>query len=219
MPACFVDACFAASRAMSKPTTCIMSLALEGRGGVGRHRLRARCARRVRRPCCLRELLGHQHRRAAPQVGGQAIRRVITPGQITWSFITSSAVTSLRNTRKRIVLGMPAGLRPHLGEGRRAACRTSSCGSARRRRNSAAPAARRARRPARRPPRRNSSNALGRSVKTAPSAPGFICSKPSASTQSAAPDSIACRARNSAVEPVEQLLLTLTIGMPVMPTG
>ena len=35
---------------------------------------------------------------AAPQVGGQAIRRVITPGQITWSASTSSAVTSLRNT-------------------------------------------------------------------------------------------------------------------------
>ena len=32
-----------------------------------------------------------------------------------------------------------------------------------------------------------------------------------------APHSIAWRARNSAVEPVEQLLLTLTIGMPVMP--
>ena len=43
--------------------------------------------------------------------------------------------------------------------------------------------------------------------------------KASATTQSAAPDSMAWRARNSAVEPVEQLLLTLTIGIPVMPTG
>ena len=31
-------------------------------------------------------------------------------------------------------------------------------------------------------------------------------------------DSTACRARKSAVEPVEQLLLTLTMGMPVIPT-
>ena len=50
-------------------------------------------------------------------------------------------------------------------------------------------------------------------------APGIICSKPSASTHSAAPLATACRARNSAVEPVEQLLLTLTIGMPLMPTS
>jgi hypothetical protein len=50
-------------------------------------------------------------------------------------------------------------------------------------------------------------------------APGCICSKPSASTHSAAPDCTAWRARNSADEPVEQLLLTLTTGMPVMPTG
>ena len=33
---------------------------------------------------------------APPQVGGQAIRRVITPGQMGASFSTSSAVTSLR---------------------------------------------------------------------------------------------------------------------------
>jgi hypothetical protein len=46
-----------------------------------------------------------------------------------------------------------------------------------------------------------------------------MCSKPSASTQSAAPLATAWRARNSAVEPVEQLLLTLTTGMPVMPTS
>ena len=43
-------------------------------------------------------------------------------------------------------------------------------------------------------------------------------SKPSASAHSTAPDSTAWRARNSALEPVEQLLLTLTMGMPVTPT-
>jgi hypothetical protein len=37
------------------------------------------------------ELLRDQHGRRAPQVGGQAISRVMTPGQITWSFMTSSA--------------------------------------------------------------------------------------------------------------------------------
>jgi hypothetical protein len=65
----------------------------------------------------------------------------------------------------------------------------------------------------------NRSNGVGRSLKWVPSAPGAICSNPSASTQSAAPPSTACRARNSAVEPVEQLLLTLTTGMPVIPTS
>ena len=63
-----------------------------------------------------------------------------------------------------------------------------------------------------------SSNGLGRSVNTLPMAPGFICSKPSTSTQSTMPLSMAWRPRNRAVEPVEQLLLTLTMGMPVMPT-
>ena len=41
---------------------------------------------------------------AAPQVGGQAIRRVITPGQTTWSFITSSADNSLRKIASGLFL-------------------------------------------------------------------------------------------------------------------
>ena len=63
------------------------------------------------------------------------------------------------------------------------------------------------------------SNGVGRSGNLTPIAPGSICSKPSASTQSAAPLSTACRARKSAVEPVAQLLLTLTIGTPDIPTS
>ena len=62
------------------------------------------------------------------------------------------------------------------------------------------------------------SSGLARSVYLEPMAPFSIFSKPSASTHSASPPSIACRARNSAVEPVEQLLLTLITGMPVSPT-
>jgi hypothetical protein len=58
-----------------------------------------------------------------------------------------------------------------------------------------------------------------RSLNFAPSAPFSIFSKPSASTQSAAPFSMACRASHSAVEPVEQLLLTLITGMPVRPSS
>jgi hypothetical protein len=58
----------------------------------------------------------------------------------------------------------------------------------------------------------------GRSVQPSFSAPGTICSKPSASTQSAAPEATACRASHSAVLPVAQLLLTLTTGMPDSPT-
>src|ERR1700722_10202511 len=41
---------------------------------------------------------------AAPQVGGQATRRVMTPGQTTLSLITSSAVTSLRKMASGLFL-------------------------------------------------------------------------------------------------------------------
>jgi hypothetical protein len=58
-----------------------------------------------------------------------------------------------------------------------------------------------------------------RSVKVAPSEPGCIFSKPNASAQSTAPLRTACAARKSAVDPVEQLLLTLTTGIPVMPSS
>ena len=62
------------------------------------------------------------------------------------------------------------------------------------------------------------SNGVGRSAHTEVIAPGRICSNPTASAQLTAPLSTAWRARNRAVDPVEQLLFTLTIGMPVMPT-
>jgi hypothetical protein len=52
-----------------------------------------------------------------------------------------------------------------------------------------------------------------------PSEPGCIFSKPSAIVQSASPPLMARAARYSAVDPVEQLLLTLTTGMPVMPNS
>ncbi|MCY1312777.1 hypothetical protein D9M70_632280 [compost metagenome] len=59
----------------------------------------------------------------------------------------------------------------------------------------------------------------GRSLNTEPRAPGCICSKPRARAHSTAPLSTAWRARNSALEPVEQLLLTFTTGTPLMPTS
>ena len=62
------------------------------------------------------------------------------------------------------------------------------------------------------------STGFTRSSYLAPSAPFSIFSKPSASTHSASPPSMACRARYSAVEPVEQLLFTLMTGMPVSPS-
>ncbi|MCY1187987.1 hypothetical protein D9M73_290340 [compost metagenome] len=46
----------------------------------------------VRRPCFFAKASDTMIAAAAPQVGGQAIRRVITPGKITWSAITSSVV-------------------------------------------------------------------------------------------------------------------------------
>ena len=58
-----------------------------------------------------------------------------------------------------------------------------------------------------------------RSSAPPPSEPGCIFSNPSAIAQSASPPRIAWAARYSAVDPVEQLLLTLTIGMPVIPSS
>ena len=57
-----------------------------------------------------------------------------------------------------------------------------------------------------------------RSVYFIPSEPFSIFSKPIASAQSTRPPLTAWRARKSAEEPVEQLLLTLTTGMPVRPS-
>ena len=57
-----------------------------------------------------------------------------------------------------------------------------------------------------------------RSVYFIPSEPRSIFSKPTASAQSTRPPLTAWRARNRALEPVEQLLLTLTTGMPVRPS-
>ena len=57
-----------------------------------------------------------------------------------------------------------------------------------------------------------------RSVYFMPSEPRSIFSKPTASAQSTRPPLTAWRARYNALEPVEQLLLTLTTGMPVRPS-
>ncbi|MCY1311062.1 hypothetical protein D9M70_613240 [compost metagenome] len=81
---------------MSKPTTSIIERASRA---TGRSVVMdwARITTSVRRPCFLAKASEQMIAAAAPQVGGQAIRRVITPGQTTWSFITSSVVTTLRN--------------------------------------------------------------------------------------------------------------------------
>jgi hypothetical protein len=63
------------------------------------------------------------------------------------------------------------------------------------------------------------SSGVGRSLNFEASAPFSICSKPTTSTHSASPLSTAWRPANSAVEPVEQLLLTLTTGTPVRPSS
>ncbi|MNG29735.1 hypothetical protein D3C84_1152210 [compost metagenome] len=57
----------------------------------------ARITTSVRRPCFLAKASEQMIAAAAPQVGGHAIRRVITPGQRTTSFITSSVVTTFLN--------------------------------------------------------------------------------------------------------------------------
>ncbi|MNE61547.1 hypothetical protein D3C80_1567680 [compost metagenome] len=57
----------------------------------------------VRSPCFLAKASLQTTAAAAPQVGGQAIRRVMTPGQITWSFMTSSVLTTLRNIARGLL--------------------------------------------------------------------------------------------------------------------
>src|SRR3990167_891350 len=155
---------------------------------------------------------------AAPQVGGQAISRVITPGHIMGEAMTSSVVTvALKTARgffaawrlalalilakvssfvpKRLMCSMPAApkIRNAMGT-----LETSALASTQ---------------------ALKCSNTDGRSLYMVPSAPGFICSNPKARTQSAIPLITACLARYSAVEPEEQLLLTLMTGIPVMPTS
>jgi hypothetical protein len=63
----------------------------------------------------------------------------------------------------------------------------------------------------------NFSSGFTRSSNFDPSAPFSIFSKPTASTHSAMPPSIACFANISAELPVLQLLFTLKTGMPVIP--
>ncbi|MCY1543090.1 hypothetical protein D9M68_788850 [compost metagenome] len=154
---------------------------------------------------------------AAPQVGGQAMERVITPGHITFSAITSSTLTTFRNT----AFGFFAAWRLALA---RMAAKVSifvpyffMCV------RPAPPNRRRARGISILPSVSSStalksSSGLGRSSKGWVSAPGGMNSKPKASATSTTPLCTAWRARNRALEPVEQLLLTLRTGMPVMPT-
>ncbi|MNP75072.1 hypothetical protein D3C76_1720590 [compost metagenome] len=58
----------------------------------------ARIDTSVRRPWRLAKRSETMIAAAPPQVGGQAIRRVITPSQTTWSAITSSVLTTFLNT-------------------------------------------------------------------------------------------------------------------------
>ena len=60
---------------------------------------------------------------------------------------------------------------------------------------------------------------FSQSVNLEPSAPFSIFSKPTTSTHSTSPPSTACLPSMIAVEPVEQLLLTLKTGIPVSPTS
>ena len=207
----------AASRLMSEPTTCIMSPAPKVEG-VSVVIAWAAMRTPAWSPCSRAYRSDTRTAAAPPQVGGHAINRVITPGHSTLSFSTSSAVSSVRNTALSLCLAWRLALARTSAKARRGVpyfamwlspappnCRSASGTPGASTRASAAAS--------------NCSNTLGRSSNIAPTAPGRICSNPSASTQSAAPDSIACRARNSAVEPLEQLLFTLMIGTPVMPTS
>jgi hypothetical protein len=55
-------------------------------------------------------------------------------------------------------------------------------------------------------------------LKTLYNEPGYILSNPRHKTQFAYPDLIACIPKCRAAEPVQQLLFTFIIGIPVIPT-
>src|SRR6476659_7885156 len=82
-----------AARAISKPTTRIIS-SVSNVEEKSVTMTWAAIRTSARRPCFFANASDVKIAAAAPQVGGQAIRRVMTPGQTTLSFITSSAVTS-----------------------------------------------------------------------------------------------------------------------------
>src|SRR5262245_46644164 len=82
---------------MSKPTTLIIDRS-EKAAELSVVMAWARMRTSAFRPCFLAKASEQMMAAAAPQVGGQAIRRVITPGHKVGAAITSSGVTTLRNT-------------------------------------------------------------------------------------------------------------------------
>ncbi|MNG03269.1 hypothetical protein D3C84_863410 [compost metagenome] len=150
----------------------------------------------MRRPCFLAKAVEQIIAAAAPQVGGQAIRRVMTPGHSTGSFITSSVVRTFLNNAS----GLFAAWRLALA---RMAAKVSMrvpyfCMCSR----PAPPNIRKA-------PGNSDTSAVnssitdwvicvvarGRSSQWPFRAPGCICSKPNARAHSTAPLSTAWRAR------------------------
>ncbi|MNQ89986.1 hypothetical protein D3C85_1053120 [compost metagenome] len=155
----------------------------------------ARICTSLRRPCFFANFSDTISAAAAPQVGGQAIRRVITPGHITLSFITSSVLS----TFLKIASGLAAACRLALARMAAKVCIFVPyfCMCSR----PAPPKVRRA-------CGRSGTSAVrsltmcetrarvrGRSSQCDLSAPACICSKPSANTQSASPSATAWRAR------------------------
>src|SRR5437016_90178 len=57
----------------------------------------------ARTPCLAAKGAEHRTAAAAPQVGGQAISLVITPGHKIGEFITSASLTTLRNRAKGLL--------------------------------------------------------------------------------------------------------------------
>ena len=209
---------------MSKPTTSrIIDGASKVTGRIGGHRLRqdAHVACAGRAACANsseHDDAPRPRRRSAGRPSGASSRRATSPA----SFSTSSVGDDLAEQRQRIVRGVAAGLGADLREGLQLRAVVLHVLEARAAEVAQRQRASRARRPTSSSVhvRRSARTGCGRSFEQRLRArPGCICSKPSASTQSAAPLATAWRARNSAVEPVEQLLLTLTMGMPVMPTS
>ena len=154
---------------------------------------------------------------AAPHVGGHAMRRVITPGQITGDWRTCSAVISCRKTAR----GFLAGVTACLGADFRERLDRRAVGP-----HVVLPGA--AEIPQGEGNLRVPDELVGHAIELVERRRAVVEHHPQrsgshlleADRQHAVGGArpTACRARKSAVEPVEQLLFTFTTGTPVMPT-
>ena len=191
--------------------------AVEGARRVGGHGLRGDAHAGVE-PVAAREVLGADDRR-----GGAAGRRAaLQPGQRVEHHRRGEHLVErdrVAEHRERIARGVLARLHRDAGEGVAPDAVLLACSRARRRRRTARRAAPCRPSPAARSSRRRSAPPATAGRRTRPSARRAASARSRARARTRPRRSAtAWRARNSALDPVAQLLLRLKTGMPVRPT-